>query len=190
MGRKQSVDEQALIAGLSRVFRDVGYEGASLAALADATGLKKASLYHRFPDGKAQMAQEVLAAAEAWLNTHVLAVLRTTATPAQRIDAMARQLDAFYDGGRQACLLNMLSSPRIQQGPFTAQIRKIFTLWIDALAAVLTDAGLDQSTAQARAQRAIALLQGALVLARGMGTPQPFQDYLKTLPDELLAPRN
>ena len=188
MGRKQSVDEQALVGGLSRVFRDVGYEGASLAALADATGLKKASLYHRFPDGKAQMAQEVLAAAEAWLTSHVLAPLRSTAPPAQRIDAMARQLDAFYDGGRQACLLNMLSSAHIQRGPFTAQIRKIFTLWIDALAAVLIEAGLDQPTAQARAQRAIALLQGTLVLARGMGSPKPFQDYLKTLPNELLSP--
>ncbi len=188
MGRKQSVDEQALIAGLSRVFRDVGYEGASLTALANATGLKKASLYHRFPDGKTQMAQEVLAAAETWLNSHVLAVLRTTAPPAQRIDAMVRQLDAFYDGGRQACLLNMLSSAHMQRGPFTTQIRKIFTLWIDALAAVLVEAGLTPPNAQARAQRALALVQGALVLARGMGTPQPFQDCLKTLPDELLAP--
>ena len=42
-------------------FRDKGYEGASLSELSAATGLTKSSLYHYFPDGKEEMAEEVLA---------------------------------------------------------------------------------------------------------------------------------
>ena len=51
-----------VIQSLLEVFRKVGYDGASLQQLANATGLKKSSLYHRFPEGKKQMAEEVLKA--------------------------------------------------------------------------------------------------------------------------------
>ena len=67
MGRKATVDEADLLCRLSNVFRDVGYEAATLTMLAQATGLQKASLYHRFPEGKEQMAREVLQDAAAWL---------------------------------------------------------------------------------------------------------------------------
>ena len=48
------------IAQLSKVFRQYGYEGATLARLSAATGLRKASLYHHFPKGKEKMAAAVL----------------------------------------------------------------------------------------------------------------------------------
>jgi len=46
----------ALLRQLGQVFRERGYEGATLTQLAAATGLGKASLYHHFPGGKAEMA--------------------------------------------------------------------------------------------------------------------------------------
>ncbi|MFA5950937.1 MAG: TetR/AcrR family transcriptional regulator [Hyphomicrobium sp.] len=187
MGRKASVEDEELMARLSGVFRDVGYEGATLAMLAEATGLKKASLYHRFPGGKEQMAREVLESAGAWLEENILAPLKGGGTPADRITEMARQLDAFYSGGKQACLLNMLSSSRIHEGPFTEAIKKIFEAWIEALSAVMGDAGLDRKEARARAERGVIMLQGSLVLARGMGTTRPFREFLKSLPAELLG---
>lgn len=52
--------EKAQIVGrLFIVFRDHGYEGASLADLSRATKLGKSSLYHHFPRGKEQMAEAV-----------------------------------------------------------------------------------------------------------------------------------
>jgi len=62
MARRATIEDDDLICKLTDVFRNVGYDGASLAVLADATGLKKASLYHRFPGGKEQMAEEVFKA--------------------------------------------------------------------------------------------------------------------------------
>jgi TetR/AcrR family transcriptional regulator, lmrAB and yxaGH operons repressor len=187
MGRKASVEEAELMARLSRVFRDVGYEGATLTMLSEATGLKKASLYHRFPDGKEQMAREVLENAGAWLEEHILAPLKGGGTPASRIAGMVEQLDAFYSGGKQACLLNMLSSARIHEGPFTKTIKQIFEAWIDGLTAVLTDAGVDGKEARSRAERGVIMLQGSLVFSRGMGTTRPFREFLQSLPGELLA---
>lgn len=189
MGRKASIAEDELMARLSAVFRDIGYEGATLTMLSAAAGLKKASLYHRFPEGKEQMAREVLEHAGAWLNEHILVPLASDAAPEERIAKMIEKLDEFYSGGRQACLLNMLSSARIHEGPFTQLIRQIFEAWVGALSAVLIDAGLDDETARARAERAVILLQGSLVLSRGMGTTRPFRAFLQTLPDELFASR-
>jgi AcrR family transcriptional regulator len=187
MGRKASIDEDELIARLSTVFRDVGYEGATLTILSKATGLQKASLYHRFPEGKEQMAREVLESTGAWLNEHILSPLNSGGPPEDRIRAMIRKIDEFYSGGKQACLLNMLSSAHIHEGPFTRLIKQTFDAWIDALSAVLVDAGFDAKTAGARAQRAIILLQGSLVFSRGTGTTRPFREFLKTLPDEILG---
>lgn len=187
MGRKALLEEVELMARLGAVFRDVGYEGATLAILSEATGLKKASLYHRFPGGKEQMAREVLESAGNWLGQHILTPLRGDGAPADRINGMIRKLDEFYSGGRQACLLNMLSSARIHEGPFTELIKQVFEAWIDALSVVLIDAGLNGATARLRAERAVIMLQGCLVMSRGIGSTRPFHDFLKMLPDELLG---
>ena len=187
MARPQSIDDEDLLARLSCVFRDAGYEGASLSLLSEATGLKKASLYHRFPNGKQQMAEEVLAAALAWYQTNVLAPLRSSASPSERVAAVVRQLDEFYAGGLQACLLNMLASPRAELGPFSEAIKSAFEALISAFAAVARDAGFDARSARHRAERAVMLLQGSLVMSRGLGSTKPFKTFLSGLTDDLIG---
>jgi TetR/AcrR family transcriptional repressor of lmrAB and yxaGH operons len=186
MARPQSIDEDTLISRLAGVFRDVGYEGASLALLSEATGLQKASLYHRFPGGKRQMAEEVLAAALSWLTDNVLAPLRGEGPPGARLDLVVGRLDDFYSGGRKACLLNMLASPRAEDGPFTPAIKRAFEALIEAFASLARDAGHTSKEARRRAERAVMLLQGSLVLARGLQSPAPFLAFLRGLPDELV----
>lgn len=188
MARPQSIDDGELLARLSVAFRDVGYAGASMEMLSAATGLKKASLYHRFPGGKRQMAEEVLAAALNWYESNVLQVLRGADPPAARIEVVARRLDSFYGAGEQACLLNMLTSPRQQDGPFSAAIRLAFASLIDAFAVTLRDAGHSPQEADRRAQRMVMLLQGSLVVSRGLGSSEPFQAALKSLIEEIEVP--
>jgi len=171
---------------LGNAFRNFGYEGTTLSLLAKATGLQKASLYHRFPGGKEQMAREVLESAQSWIEDQVLRPLRSSGDPASKVAAMAEKIDEFYSGGRQACLLNMLSSGRNLDGPFATEIKGMFQVWVTALSAVAVDAGVDKKVARTRAERFVALLQGSLVLSRGLGTLQPFRDFLKSAPGELL----
>ena len=187
MARPQSIAEEELIARLSCVFRDVGYEGASLTMLAEATGLQKASLYHRFPRGKQQMAEEVLAAALSWCEAQILSPLTGEGSPAERIATVARHLDNFYAGGRQACLLNMLAAPRAHGGPFAAAIKGAFEAFIKAFTVLASDAGHTPEAARSRAERTMMLLHGSLVMSRGLGSPKPFKAFLDALPHELLA---
>jgi TetR/AcrR family transcriptional regulator, lmrAB and yxaGH operons repressor len=187
MARTQSIDNEELIARLSCVFREVGYEGASLTQLSKATGLKKASLYHRFPNGKQQMAEEVLGAALTWVEAHILKPLRSTAPPRERVAAVVDNLDAFYESGRQACLLNMLSSPRAEPGPFADSIKGAFEALVAAFSAAARDAGHEAKAARLRAERTIMLLQGSLVMCRGLGSVRPFKTFLGGLADDLLG---
>jgi len=53
--RPSKMSDEKVFEGLSDVFRRKGYDGASYSDLMKATGLVKASLYHRFPGGKADM---------------------------------------------------------------------------------------------------------------------------------------
>jgi TetR/AcrR family transcriptional regulator, lmrAB and yxaGH operons repressor len=188
MSRPRLVHEDDLLPRLAKVFSETGYEGASLSLLAKATGLQKASLYHRFPGGKKQMAEEVLATTGVWLDENILKPLKAPGTPADRLAIVASNLDGFYHGGARACLLNMLSSPRIEDGPFAPAIRAAFEAMIAAFAGLAVETGANPGTARDRAQRAVMLLQGALVLSRGTGSTAPFRSFLAALPAELLSP--
>lgn len=187
MARRALVENDALIERLSDTFRSVGYEAASLTMLSQATGLKKASLYHRFPGGKEQMGSEVLLDARRWFVAHILEPLSGDGSPTTRITAMTRGLDCFYKGGEQACLLNLLSSPIGEVSPFKESVRQMFEAFVVALTSLVIEAGHSSTTARNRAERAVALIQGSLVLARGLGTTEPFRKALAALPNELLA---
>ncbi|MGI9535070.1 MAG: TetR/AcrR family transcriptional regulator [Thermodesulfobacteriota bacterium] len=185
MARKAQIDDETLVQKLTQVFRDYGYEGASLTFLSKATGLKKASLYHRFPGGKEQMALQVLGRAGKWVEDNIVNPLNSNMSPEKKIKKMTRKLDEFYTGGSDACLLNMLASPDITGGPFSKHIKEAFRVWIEALTDVLIESGIDAKESKKRAENTIAMLQGTLVMSRGMNDTKPFKKFLKTLPDIL-----
>jgi TetR/AcrR family transcriptional regulator, lmrAB and yxaGH operons repressor len=183
------VEPDDILDRLTEVFRTVGYDGATLSKLSQATGLQRASLYHRFPGGKKAMAEAVLAHAGAWLDTHVLAPLTGSGTPQARLQRMAQALDTFYVQGGKSCLLDSLSFGE-GSALFHEHIRTAFAHWIEALAALVVEStGCPIAEARRRAEDAVLSIQGALVLARGTGKTQPFQRVLKKLPSLLLPAR-
>jgi AcrR family transcriptional regulator len=167
------------------VLRQQGYDGASIAELSKATGLGKSSLYHHFPDGKDDMVGAVLGHLEETLETQVFAPLRASGAPETRLRAMTRALDAFYDHGRDACLLANLGIGESAR-PFHPRVRAIFETWIAALMVPLRDAGVPRAQAKARAEDALIRIEGAVVLARSLQDSAVFTRTLRALPDELL----
>src|SRR5215213_4679270 len=57
---------------LMDLFREKGFDGASLSDISEATGLGKSSLYHHFPSGKEEIALQVLAHLEQQLEQALL----------------------------------------------------------------------------------------------------------------------
>jgi TetR/AcrR family transcriptional repressor of lmrAB and yxaGH operons len=176
-----------VIPQLMAVFRRYGYEGASITRFSEATGLKRASLYHYFPNGKEEMADAVLDYIMLALKEQLLAPLLSDRPPRDRIQAMSQNVDAFYQQGQQDCLLALLSVGDAHQ-LFHERVQQALNLWIDSLAAVLMDVGITPITARQRAEEAISLIQGALVLTRGLNNNETFERILQRLPEVLLHP--
>jgi len=181
------MSKDQVIVRLIGVFRQYGYEGATLARLSEATGLGRASLYHHFPNGKKEMAAAVLKHMNDWMQESVLLPLRCPGTPYERLLEMSNHLNKFYSCGEEACLLAVLALGE-SCDLLHAQIRKALHVWIDALSEVLEDAGFNPGQARYRAEEAIVQIQGSLVLARGLGDTAPFERVLQRLPEDLLIP--
>lgn len=175
-----------VITSLLRAFRRNGYDGASLSRLSEETGLQRASLYHHFPGGKEDMARAVVVSAAQDFKNVVLAPLCEPGTPEERLVGMAGGLSAFYDGGKEACILALMT---VGEGRdvLAPEVREGLQGWIDALTAVLCEAGQPASVARDRAGDAVARVQGALVLVRGLGDTSVFQRAVEKLPRDLLA---
>ncbi len=179
------ITDPELLNRLTAVFRTHGYEGASLSKISEATGLQRASLYHRFPGGKAEMAEAVLNRAGDWLATHALSPLTESGPPEERIRRMAERLSEFYEGGTQSCLLDALSFG-VEEGGLRGHQKAAMGAWVDAIATMLRESGIPVQTAQERAEDAVIRIQGGLVMARAAKNPKPFRRTLENLPQDLL----
>ncbi len=177
----KKIDEDYLMDRLTDVFRLHGYEGASLSRISQATGLKRASLYHRFPGGKEEMAEAVLKSADEWFTSHILAPLTGSGKPLARIQKMTKRLSNFYGAGRHSCLLDSLSIGE-EDVAIRQHIEESFSAWLEALVRVALEAGLTPVMAKERAEEALIGIQGALVMARATGNTKPFLRILKNLP--------
>jgi TetR/AcrR family transcriptional repressor of lmrAB and yxaGH operons len=180
------VTDAELTERLTDLFRRTGFDGASLGGIAAATGLQKSSLYHRFPGGKQQMAAEVAGAMGERFANVVLAPLRGAQPLEERVRGVGRNLEAFYERGARNCLLDMLTIGE-PGADASANLAAAAQAWIAAFAAVAREAGADRSTSIARAQDAIAAIEGSLVLARVTGDKRPFTRAVARLGDTLLG---
>ncbi|MEO1402336.1 MAG: TetR/AcrR family transcriptional regulator [Cyanobacteria bacterium J06635_1] len=184
MGQSK-VDHEQLMDGLVAVFQTYGYEGASLTRLTQTTGLKRASLYHHFSGGKNEMALAALNHVSQWFVTHIFEPLAQPGDPVQRVKAMARQLDKFYDKGSRSCLLDTLSLGDETQD-LQSHVKQATLAWIMVMAQVVQESGLAANEARQRAETAFIQIEGALVLARSTGDRKPFRKVLNQLPILLL----
>jgi TetR/AcrR family transcriptional regulator, lmrAB and yxaGH operons repressor len=169
-------------------FRRHGYDGASLATISERTGLGKSSLYHHFPGGKEQMALEVLAHLNAGLGETFQAV-EDEPNPKKKLALMLDAIDAFYEGGRKACLLERLGAS-VDRARFGAPLRATFVGWMSVLERICRAAGLSAATARRRAEGAVVRIEGALVVSAGTGDPSVFSRTLDELRATLLAPES
>lgn len=156
-----------------------------MSRLSAAVGLEKASLYHRFPKGKEQMAMAVAGRVVEWFTEHVFDVLKGPGTPVERVVAATMELRKFYADGTKACVLDMLSIPaggdELAKGLMGAM-----HAWVGSFQAISEESGFEPEEAKARAEDAIMRIEGALIMSRVLGDPSAFHRTLSELPNILL----
>lgn len=178
------ISREDAIARIAEVFREQGFEGASLNAFTQATGLGKGSLYNHFPGGKDEMAAEVLDHVGRWFEAEVYAPLRQTKDAKAAIAAMFAAVDRYFKGGGRICLVGAFALDATRDR-FAAQVRAYFADWIAALASALEKGGARDG--RVLAESAVAGIQGALVLSRAVEDPSVFTRQLAQLQERLLA---
>jgi TetR/AcrR family transcriptional repressor of lmrAB and yxaGH operons len=184
--RAAGVSRDEIVDRLIDLFRTHGFEGTSIARIAAATGLGKSSLYHHFPGGKEEMAAAVVARVHDWAATHLIAPLRTDGPRPVRIGRMLAAVRELYDGGRQPCLIAAMLVGTPDPG-LARVLRQTVEAWLDAIVEALGATGAKRRRARKSALDALARLQGALVLARALGSPEPFEAAVAAMREDLLA---
>ncbi len=184
--RPQKVLDKEILEGLTKVFRSKGYEGASLKELSEATGLKKASLYHRFPNGKQEMANAVLNHLGNWVEENVFnTLLDENLTPSNRLKNSLFQIKTLYDKGNNSCIFRALS---MESGLelFEKQIMQGMNKWIAVFSELGFALGLQEDIAQKKALQILVEIQGSLVVTKIMRDISIFENTLKNIEQEYL----
>ena len=182
------LSNEDLIGKVADVFRREGYEGASLSRISEATGLEKASLYHRFPGGKNEMVAAVVNHVNQWFQDQVFTPLERVGKPAEKVRFVAQRLREFYADGSKSCALDTLSLPGGSAALHEA-VRGSLTAWLQAFTGIAREGGASGAEARERAEQAIIEIQGSLVLARVLGDCKPFHRTMDRLPELLTGAR-
>lgn len=179
--RPQKVENQVVIDGLMSVLMMKGYDGASLNELAEASGLKKASLYHRFPDGKKEIAAAVLTYVNEWVQKNIYALLTDASVlPSERLEQVLQNIGALYNNGENSCIIRAMSLDASLE-IFGEQVKETLQLWIDGFTALGVSFGFTKDVATEKALQTLINIQGSLVISKGLGSTNAFQWALKTI---------
>lgn len=177
--RPPKVEDQQLLEGLMGVLRSKGYDGASLNELAGSSGLKKASLYHRFPGGKKEITSAVLKHVDQWLDQNLKRILMDDSlSPTHRLAEATKNIEALYDHGNATCILRALS---MDSGVvmFEQELKQSIQKWIDGFDVLGQAYGYSAEESRQKALQVITNVQGSLVVSKAMGSNEPFKQAME-----------
>jgi len=180
------MDQSQLLRQLLPVFREQGYEGATLNKLAAATGLGKASLYHHFPGGKAEIAATLLRHAVARLEKLAFSRLRKGGSATKRLEEFVDGFSAYTEHGTSPCVIAAFSQGSAWQ-LHGDNIAQQFRVWNGLLAATFEAAGQKPKRAQREASTLLGQLYGELQWSRLQGEPRNFRRSIKRIKKQLPA---
>ena len=160
----------------AELFRRQGYAGTGLKQVSGAAEAPFGSLYHHFPGGKEQLAEEVLRTGGAFFE----ALYRAVTAPEPDLVSGVR---AFFRGAGEtlvatdyadACpIATVAGEVASTNETLRGACADVFGSWLDALAADLRAAGAAPEPARATALAVLALLEGAFLLCRTLRSVEP-----------------
>jgi AcrR family transcriptional regulator len=159
---------ERILYAAAELFRRQGYAGTGLNQVVAEANAPFGSLYHHFPGGKQQLAEEVIYAGGAFFEALVTAVYDTQATPEASVRAVfggaAETLKStnYQDACPIATIALDIASTN---EPLRRAIQNVFEQWISALT--------DRLGNKDHALAVLSALEGAFVLCRAQRTTVP-----------------
>lgn len=164
MGIKK-IDKPQLIKIAGDLFRERGYCNTSMADIAAACNINKASLYHHYPSKK-DLTIAVLRDLHDFFKKHFFDAVYVEAISAQeRLTEFTQSIEDFFKERESGCLMANLALEVGDTIPeFAAVLKAYFSDWINAIAHLLKNRyPLEQ--AKSLAADAVSQIQGAILLS-------------------------
>ncbi|MGY6650510.1 TetR/AcrR family transcriptional regulator [Wenyingzhuangia sp. IMCC45574] len=179
--RPQKVNDAELLGRLMSVIRSKGYDGASLNELADASGLKKASLYHRFPGGKKDIVLAVLGYVDEWFVKRIYEVAYAeNLSKEEKLDTVVENINRLYKCGLESCIVGALTLGG-GLAHFTGELKIGIEGWISSFSKIGTDFGFSKEVSHQKAIQVLVKIQGSLIVSKAYGNTHPFGDALNEI---------
>jgi TetR/AcrR family transcriptional repressor of nem operon len=166
---------EQLMAAAERLVRTRGYSAISYADLAKEVGIRKASIHHHFP-GKADLGAALAAEYAARFAVMLDAIDRDEADASARIRRYASVYEASVRDG-MLCLCGMLVTEiHVLPDEVRAGVRRFFAQQLAWLTRVLAEGAARgelrlASAPETASERILSALEGATLVAWGMGDP-------------------
>jgi TetR/AcrR family transcriptional regulator, lmrAB and yxaGH operons repressor len=171
----------------------IGSRGLNATSLADVladSGAPRGSIYHHFPDGKTQLAEDAVR----WTSDRVLAHQRAcpATSPAEVLNCFIGMWQRVVQTsqGRSGCVVagvavdseeSAESSGTEPDGGLMAVVRSTFRAWVDLLSEQLRATGVPADRARPIALAVLAGMEGALILCRAEGSSAPLDEVAEQL---------
>ncbi|MDP9282382.1 MAG: TetR/AcrR family transcriptional regulator [Chloroflexota bacterium] len=188
-----SDSRERMVRSAASLIRSRGLNATSFSEVLAESGAPRGSIYHHFPQGKEQLAEDAIR----WTSERVLAHLRAGAAVRasdvlKRFIAMWRQV-VVASGGSAGCVVAgvAIDTEASEAGQIDV-VRSTFRSWVKVLAEQLEAVGVPSDRAAPIAVATVAGMEGALILCRAEGNAKPLdtvaEELMRLLPPETSRP--
>jgi AcrR family transcriptional regulator len=178
---------ERMIQSATLLIRERGLAGTSFRDVVEHSGAPRGSIYHHFPRGKTQLAEETVNAAAAFVETVIARAARNgDPLAALRLFVEAWRHTLESTDFRAGCPVMAIATEAGEDEPQLAQAAAAaFECWRDGLAASLCQAGATPAKARRTATLAVAAVEGAVVMCRAARSTRPLLDVAQELEQSL-----
>jgi TetR/AcrR family transcriptional regulator, lmrAB and yxaGH operons repressor len=177
----------SMVRSAASLIRSRGVSATSLSDVLADSGAPRGSIYHHFPEGKRQLAEDAIR----WTSERVLAHLRAGA-PRSPSEVLERFIDMWRrvvvtSGGSAGCVVAGVAIDTVaDETGLIELVRATFRSWAALLAEQLEAVGVPAHRAMPIAVATLAGMEGALILCRAEGDVRPLdavaEELMRLLP--------
>ncbi|MDF0606314.1 TetR/AcrR family transcriptional regulator [Neisseriaceae bacterium TC5R-5] len=185
-----SPSAERIVDAAEELIRNVGYNGFSFENIAQMVGVKKPSIHHHFAT-KVELGVVMVQRYSHRFRQALLHIEGTMSKAPDRLKAYAELFDSTYRQNHAMCVCGMLSAESTSLAELiNAEVERFFQInlaWLtEVITQGLTDGSLHSNqTADQLAEIMLALLEGAMVVGRGLkfgrGPRKTVEVFLSTI---------
>jgi AcrR family transcriptional regulator len=174
---------ERMVRSAAYLFRERGYSGTGFRDVIAHSGAPRGSIYHHFPGGKVQLAEEAVRYAGEFLDAGLAAAIEG-GDPASAVDAFVGwwRTILIKSDFRAGCPIVAVTVESHDDAPqLTAAASAVYARWQETLAGGLGDAGIPDGRAARLAAVILAAVEGATILCRAHRDLRPLDDVVAEL---------